>query len=211
MRDPVTCDANAQNDAIPNMSSAPAQPAASTAKNALVHPLDHFYARSGLALPPLEPIDGIAVPEPYKSLLVHDRDMTSTLENFHGQRLHLRLIGRQLSGDDYFREVLLVLEENGTPVEFGAIHIHLAQFSDAVRALILEERLPLGRILNDNSIPYTSQPKAYLRLASDRTIDRLLNLRGAHILYGRRNTLSDSAGGTLAEIVEIIPPTPPSP
>jgi hypothetical protein len=182
-------------------------PPHSDVAKSLAYPLDAFYARSGLALPPLEAIDGEAMPEPYKSLLVHERDMTSTLENFHGKRVQLRLISRQTSDSDYFREVLLVLENGGEPVEFGAIHIHLNCFQPAVRALILEERLPLGRILNDNGIAYTSQPKAFLRLASDRTIDRLLTLRGAHILFGRRNTLCDSGGQSLAEIVEILPPT----
>jgi len=141
-------------------------------------------------------------------LLVHDRDMTSTLENHYRQRVHLSLIGRQVDGDDYSREVLLVLDGTDKPVEFGAIHIHLDRFPEAVRRLILEARLPLGRLLNDHAIPYISQPLAYLRLASDRTIDRLLNLRGAHILYGRRNTLTNPAGEPLAEIVEILPPSP---
>jgi chorismate-pyruvate lyase len=184
--------------------------AAAAARHALVHPLDAFYARRGLTVPPLEAVDGEAVPEPYKTLLVHDRDMTSSLEAYHGRRVHLRLISRQVKGDDYFREVLLVLDGTEKAVEFGAIHIHLARFPEKVRALILEERLPLGRLLNDHGLSYVSRPKAYLRLASDLTIDRLLNLRGAHILFGRRNTLSNPAGEPLAEIVEILPPaTPP--
>lgn len=182
--------------------------AANLARQALIHPLDAFYARNGVPLPPLDSVDGESIPEPARGLLVHDRDMTSTLENHYGRRVVLRLIGRVAKGDDYFREVILELDGTGQPVEFGAIHIHLARFTPGVRALILAEKLPLGRILNDNSIPYLSQPKAYLRLASDRTIDRLLKLRGAHILYGRRNTLSNPAGEPLAEIVEILPPSP---
>jgi hypothetical protein len=38
-------------------------------------------------------------------------------------------------------------------------------------------------------------------------ISRLLNLPGVHFLYGRRNSLLDPAGYSLAEIVEILPPT----
>ena len=68
--------------------------------NPLVHPLDEFYARSGLTLPPLDSVDGEAVPEPFRSLLVHEKDMTSTLENHHGRRLHLHVIGKRVSGDD---------------------------------------------------------------------------------------------------------------
>jgi hypothetical protein len=35
----------------------------------------------------------------------------------------------------------------------------------------------------------------------------LLGLTGAHLLYGRRNSLVNPASESLAEIVEILPPT----
>ena len=38
------------------------------------------------------------------------------------------------------------------------------------------------------------------------TINGLLGLSGAHLLYGRRNTLLNADGKSLAEIVEILPP-----
>src|SRR6266498_2224707 len=173
----------------------------------VAYPLDEFYARSGLALPPLDQVDGEALPEPYKTLLVHERDMTSTLESFHKTGIHLRLISRQQKGDEYFREVVLVRDGSEDPVEFGAIKINLDRFPEQARQQILEERFPLGHILKDCGIDYLSRPKAFLRIASDQTIDRLLGLTGAHLLYGRRNSLFAPAGQVLAEIVEILPPT----
>lgn len=177
--------------------------------NSAAYPLDEFYARSGATLPPLDEIDGQAVPEPYKSLLVHDRDMTSTLESFHGASIHLRLISRERKGEDYFREVLLVLDGSERPVEFGAIQIHLTRFPDPARREILEERFPLGRVLKDHDIAFVSRPQAFLRVASDQLINDLLGLRGAHVLYGRRNILMTPAEHLLAEIVEILPPAGP--
>lgn len=176
------------------------------APQSIAHPLDEFYSRSGLTLPPLDQVDGEAVPEPYKSLLVHERDMTSTLETFHKTGIHLRVVGREHRGDEYFREVVLALDGSEKPVEFGAIRINLALFADPTRAAILEERYPLGHILKDFAIDYQSRPKAFLRIASDKTINALLGLSGAHLLYGRRNTLQNPAGEPLAEIVEILPP-----
>jgi chorismate-pyruvate lyase len=175
----------------------------------IAYPLDEFYARSGTTLPPLDQVDGQAVPEPYRTLLVHDHDMTSTLETFHGAGVHLRLLGRERKGDEYFREVLLLLEGSERPVEFGAIQIHLDRFPDAARRDILEERYPLGHVLKDHAIAYVSRPKAFLRIASDKIINAVLHLQGAHVLYGRRNTLSNLAGEPLAQIVEILPPTAP--
>src|SRR5437016_35700 len=91
----------------------------------ITHPLDDFYARRGLPLPPWQQIDGEEMPEPYKSLLVHQNDMTPTLETFHGRTVHLRVLGRERKANDYFREVVLQLESTEQPVEFGAIRIHL--------------------------------------------------------------------------------------
>ena len=73
-------------------------------------PLSEFYARTSLALPRMEIIPGDAVPEPYRTLLVHERDMTSTLEGFHQTGIHLRLVGRERRGEQYFREVVLALD-----------------------------------------------------------------------------------------------------
>src|SRR5262245_16468240 len=69
------------------------------------HPLDEFYADLGRPLPPLEQVEAEAVPQPYRQLLVHHRDMTPTLEAFHGRDIHLRLLGRRRKGEQYFREV----------------------------------------------------------------------------------------------------------
>jgi hypothetical protein len=75
----------------------------------------------------------------------------------------------------------------------------------------LAGRFPLGHILKDCGVAYVSRPQAFLRLASDPLINEVLHLQGAHILYGRRNTLLSPAGKPLAEIVEILPPTPTRP
>src|SRR5207247_888701 len=110
------------------------------------------------------------MPEPYKSLLVHQRDMTPTLENFHGRSVHLRVLGRERRGEDYSREVVLQLEGSEQPVEFGAIRIHLGLFTPAACEQILREEWPLGHILKDHAIAHSSRPGAFLRIASDHLI-----------------------------------------
>jgi hypothetical protein len=191
---------------MPEQTSNQAEPHTPAAIIALAHPLDDFYKRSGMSLPPLQQVDGEEVPEPYKRLLVHSSDMTSTLERFYEEPVHLRVVSSRHEGDEYFREVVLCTEKESKPVEFGAIKINLGLFSDRARKHILQEHWPLGRILKDCGITYSSWPKAFLKLASDRLINSALNLNGAHVLYGRRNTLLNGDGQPLAEIVEILPP-----
>jgi chorismate-pyruvate lyase len=172
----------------------------------IIHPLDAFYAEAGLHLPPYTQVDPESVPEPYAGLLVHRTDMTPTLEKFHGQAIHLRVLRSWRKADEYFREVVLVLDGNDEPVEFGAIKINLDLFSQVVRDHILTEHQPLGHILEEHKVPHRSEPCGFLRLASDPLINRALNLSGAQVLYGRRNNLLDAPGRPLAEIVEILPP-----
>lgn len=173
------------------------------------HPLADFYKQAGLTLPDIERIPGAEVPEPYRALLVHDDDMTPTLQRFHGRKIHIRVLSRHQRDGFYFREVVLLLDGSGAPVEFGAIKINLNLFAPEPRRLIEEERLPLGQILEDHQVPHVSKPSAFLRLRSDAFINRALNLEGSPLLFGRRNTLVDPQQRSLAEIVEILPPTAP--
>ena len=176
-------------------------------QSAVAHPLDEFYKRAKLPLPPLQQIDSEEMPEPYKTLLVHRSDMTSTLEGFHKDTIRVDVLSRNHVDDHYFREVVLRTEKLGKPVEFGAIKIHLALFPDAARREILAERWPLGRILKECALKYNSWPSAFLKVASDHFIDAALDLKGAQILYGRCNTLLNEQQRPLAEIVEILPPS----
>jgi len=176
-----------------------------TAGGDLLYPLSEFYLRSELTLPAVARIDGQLVPEPYKSLLVHNADMTLTLEKYHDQRMNLHVLKRHLQGDRYSRQVLLVCEKDKKPAEFGAIRIHLQHFPREARLKILEGRLPLGAILNDQKVPHTSHPVAFVQITPDAIIRRALGLRDTHMVFGRRNTLIGSSEQILADILEVLP------
>jgi chorismate-pyruvate lyase len=172
-----------------------------------VYPLDDFYARAGLPLPNIERIQGEDIPEPYRSLLAHDHDMTPTLEKFHGSDIHLKILKREQRGDFYFREVVLQLDGSEIPVEFGANKVSLVLFPPKARQLILEERVPLGRVLRECEITHTTHAKAFFRVASDELISSVLSLNAPAPLYGRRATIFDAQKRPLSEIVEILPPS----
>jgi chorismate-pyruvate lyase len=131
--------------------------------------------------------------------------MTPTLEAFHGERIHLRVLGRWQEGDTYRREVALVLNGREQPVEFGAIVINLQHFPPAAREEILEGYRPLGTILATHNIERVSRPQAFLRVTSDDVMNEALQLDGTRVLYGRRNVLLDANGNVLADVVEILP------
>lgn len=170
------------------------------------YPLSSFYERAKLPLPQIETIPGDAVPEPYRALLVHQKDMTPTLETFHHSRIHLDLLSRDHRGGFYYREVVLRLDHDEAPVEFGANKVFLSQFPEDAQELILLEQVPLGSILRESGVRHRTEAKYFLRIEPDDLITKSLELETPVTLYGRKAVISDLQGRTLSEIVEILPP-----
>jgi chorismate-pyruvate lyase len=177
-----------------------------TLTRTLLYPLDVFYVPSGLALPPVHPVSGEEVPEPYRGLLVHSRDMTPTLEAYHEECIHLRVLARREEPGALWRQVVLRLDGSLRPVEFGAIVIYHCHFPPAARQEVLECRRPLGSILHGHRIEHQSSPVAFIRVTSDALMNEALHLPQPQPLYGRRNVIRDANGNELADIVEILPP-----
>ena len=148
------------------------------------------------------------IPQPYRDLLVHDRDMTPTLEAFHGESIRLRVMSRDLPSGILFREVVLVTTESVEPVEFGAIRIRLDVFGVSAQEMILEGLVPLGTILKRENVSHRSDPQRYLRVEPDQVVAEALELESRDPLYGRHNLISGDDGRVLAEMVEILPPGP---
>ncbi|MGE3311297.1 MAG: hypothetical protein AB7O66_15125 [Limisphaerales bacterium] len=171
-----------------------------------VFPLNEFYSRAGLPLPRFQLLSGDEVPQPWGKLLVHDDDMTPTLEAHHRGEIHIEVLGRERRDNAYFREVVLRLNRDDRPVEFGANRIALDRLPDKVRRLVLEEHLPLGHILKEHAVPHMGHPTAFFRVESDDLMNSAFGLTGRRFLYGRRNTLRDLNGRPLSEVVEILPP-----
>jgi hypothetical protein len=167
--------------------------------------LEHLRPPAFLPAPESEPVRGADMPEPYRSLLVHRRDMTPTLERFHGDSIHIEVLSRQLKGNLYSRDVVLFVDETHRAVLLGAIRIHLARFPAAAREMIREEHMPLGHILWTCGVRHTSRPRGFFRIEADLFIQRALRIEGRPNLYGRENVLLNPAGLPLAEIVEILP------
>ncbi len=172
-----------------------------------LYPLSQFRHREGVELGSFATVTEAAMPEPYRSLLVHDGDMTSRLEAFHGGAIHLEVLHREETGESYRREVVLRVAGSERPVEYGAIEIHLDQFGPTVRAAILAAREPLGGIMNEHQVVYRSEPQAFFRLASDGVMARLFGTADEQEFFGRCNVLRGGGGEILARIVEVLRPS----
>ncbi len=168
-------------------------------------PLRFFYglASEDLRVAFLSPDD---MPEEERHLLVHASDMTPRLAEYFQSSIQLEVHAKSQVGKDYLvRAVVLRKEEDGTPVEFGAIGIHLGEFDEAVRSQILEGKIPLGGILKQAAIPHSSQPSGYFRIEIDHRLATLLGGFDGQVCYGRCNELRHPDGSPLAEVVEVLP------
>lgn len=151
------------------------------------------------------------MPSVLRRLLVHGGDMTSRLENFHNTHIRLEVRQSERTGAGaYFREVLLLCAKSDQAVEYGAIEIFLEAFDPAVRAQILEGKIPLGGLLNSSGMRYRSEPQAYFRVTCGAELFELLDAPPDAALYGRCNVLRTEAGDLLARIVEVLPLSTPA-
>lgn len=168
-------------------------------------PIHYFYEKSGLEMPDFTFLTGAEVPYPYRSMLVHENDMTPTLAAFHHSKLYLEVHQHEATDDYLIRLVTLHAETDDAPVEFGAIGIQLQNLPTEIRRLIVEGRLPLGGLLKEYQFAHSGKPLAFFSVPADRLIADSLGQRLGEIVYGRCNQLFDSEGMVIADIVEILP------
>ena len=173
-------------------------------QNGILFPLDAVYARAGVRPPAVNAIAPDDIPAPYRSLLVHTNDMTLTLERHFGGRVSLRPLSTFLDRRWYFRRVLLVQESTGRPVEMGAIRIQVDAFRERIRRQILDNEIPLGRLLRDGGVQYESRPKAFLAVTPNSEMMGVFWMAEPRTLYGRRTEIIHE-GSKIGDIVEVLP------
>jgi hypothetical protein len=170
----------------------------------MLFPLDSAYEHLGLAAPKAQLVAADRLPSPYRSLLAHDGDMTTTLERHFGGRLCLRTLSTSIGEDWYQRRVLLAQEHSGRPVEMGVLRTSLAPFSAGIRAEILRGREPFGRILRRMAVNFVSRPLAFLAITPNSELMGLFWMREPVTLYGRKTEVMVD-GKKIGDIVEVLP------
>ncbi|MGB0766575.1 MAG: hypothetical protein ACPGYV_02565 [Phycisphaeraceae bacterium] len=174
----------------------------------LLYPLSAFDPDDGSVLTRATILEAHELPQPYRMLLAHDRDMTGTLETHFGQTMTLRIFNKKIEGDSLFRQVVLEGVDDGEPREFGAIRIDLGCFEGETRELVAACEVPLGRVLREREVAYVSNPSAYLKVSPDALLREALRV-DVGPLYGRKNALTMPDGRAIAQIIEILPPLEP--
>jgi len=176
----------------------------SSRRHGVAFPLNVLYQRAGLAAPSVRAVTNAGLPAPYRDLLVHERDMTSTLERHFGDRIEVRVLNTFNSDGLYFRRVLLALAGSGRPVCMGAVAIRLNALPDRVQSRIVGQRAPLGRVLSAARIDFVSRPEAFFRVTPNGEMLGVFHMPAAVPLYGRQDRLRVQ-GTIIGTIVEVLP------
>ena len=167
--------------------------------------LERILSERGIAPRAFQWIEGDDVPLPYRDLLVHDRDMTSTLANFHGSELGLDVLNVSHDQGEYAREMILYAKDTRVPVEYGAIDLILNHFKSEEREAIIEGTEPLGSILNRLEHPYRSHPNGFFVIKAPEICQGQFGCSEDEELYRRYNKLFNAEDKVLALIIEILP------
>ncbi len=168
-------------------------------------PLDFFYSKNNYQLPKISSVSDLYIPDVERNLLAHNNDMTSTLSNHHGSDLYIEVLDNQFNDNYLLRMVVLKKTNDHNPVEFGAIGINLSSLDNMLVTEINEGRKPLGKLLEQYSVNYLSNPRAYFEIEIDAYISKILCTGIGEIAFGRCNEITDNKGFTIADIVEVLP------
>lgn len=145
------------------------------------------------------------IPEPYLGLLVHSKHMTVTLEEYHHSRVAVKPYEVRQQGNLYGRKLDLITESTGKMVMTGIMLFNFSFCTEAVRDLILEQKIPLGRILIENNILREISTESFLKIdARDPLVSRF-GLTDPRPAYGRLATIFCDEKPAV-DLLEIVTP-----
>jgi len=167
-------------------------------------PLDHAYERVGLSPAAVRVVGAGEIPEPYRTLLAHDDDMTRTIEEHVRDRIVIRPLMVEHRARRYTRRVLLVQASSGRPAGMGAVRLDLDALGPRVRSQIVRAEAPLGRVLRDARLAYRRRIVHFLAVVPNAEMMGVFWMREPLTLYGRQTILT-LKGARFGQVVDVLP------
>lgn len=145
------------------------------------------------------------LPDQFKALLAHDDHMTVTVEAWHNSLVILNVLEELRDNDYYARRIMLSLQRDGSPVQFGIMRISLADLPQIVRLEIESQALPLGRIMIRHHLMRDVELDQLWRVTAGPEIRKYLKLERGAICYGRTARILVKKKPAV-ELLEIVAP-----
>lgn len=162
-----------------------------------------FFGES--RIPRCQEVSPEEVPEPFHKLLVHNKHMTVTLEEYFGQPVEVHPYVVHQGGDWYGRKLDLAIPPDGQVVMTGLMMVNFGFCTDRVRERIVEQKTPLGRILIENNILREISTESFLRIDAEDPLIARFGGAGDRDGYGRIATIFCD-GSPAVDLLEVVTP-----
>ena len=130
-----------------------------------------------------------ATPEPYHRMLVHEHHMTISMESFHDCTVDVEVMASRFEDGLYLRKIRLHKSGTKNAIQFGYVRFNLDYVTEKVRAEILSEKIPLGRVLIQHNVFRHVDLGAILRFTAGPGMAEYLNMNVGQTTYGRLATI----------------------
>lgn len=167
--------------------------------------LTDLFPGSAPLIEQAEHVPAAIVPEPYKSMLAHDKHMTVTMESYHDTPVDVKVLDQKQDGDLYCRKILLLKTGTDRVVQFGIVRFHLNYVTKEVRDEILDGNTPLGRVLINHNVLRHIDLGAVLKLTAGPGLAEYLQMESGGVTYGRLATIFCN-GQPAVDLLEVTIP-----
>lgn len=160
-----------------------------------MNPLDELKSLTSLfsndkkLIEKAEHVPAALVPEPYKTLLAHDRHMTVTMEKHYDCSVDVRILDRVETDQYYCRKILLTKSGTEEVVQFGIVKFDFQYVTEAVKNEIIKGEIPLGRILINHNVLRHIDLGAILKITAGLGLAEHLKMEPGETIYGRLATI----------------------
>ncbi len=146
-----------------------------------------------------------ATPEPYHRMLVHEHHMTISMEAYHDCTVEVDVLASRFENGVYLRKI--DLRKSGTEeiIQFGLVRFNLGFVTEQVRAEILAEKTPLGRVLIQHNVLRHVDLGAVIRFTAGPGLAKYLQMDEGQITYGRMATIFCN-GSPAIDLLEVAAP-----
>ncbi len=146
-----------------------------------------------------------ATPEPYHRMLVHEHHMTISMEAFHDCTVEVDVLASRFENGLYLRKIDLRKSGTEEVIQFGLVRFNLDYVTEHVRAEILAEKVPLGRVLIQHNVLRHVDLGAVIRFAAGSGLAKYLQMEEGQITYGRMATIF-CIGSPAIDLLEVAAP-----
>ncbi len=146
-----------------------------------------------------------ATPEPYHRMLVHEHHMTISMESYHDCTVDVEVMASRFEDGLYLRKIRLHKSGTRNAIQFGYVRFNLDFVTDKVRAEILSEKIPLGRVLIQHNVFRHVDLGAILRFTAGPGMAEYLQMDVGQTTYGRLATIFCN-GSPAIDLLEVSSP-----